>query len=665
MTSSNHRRSTWRDLSAGTAVLPDWLPLVALADTCSTDLLALAAASAGVEFAAGTGPATLERMAAAGCFEPLDAGAPGVRRLRPEVREEMLAEIDSTAPGVAGALKGLLAAGLAKPAAGLGPQLAKWAFDAGSWADLVAVWLSYPPGDLLADPGARAIFASAPTELRASMPGLTFSAALSSAYDPEAGRVDLDRMVGHLIRDGLTLHAQWARKETPEARVVGGTLWMLAQATIPESVEDPLLEGPTATYRELGRVIRDASLTGGAVTARALTLFHSISSLVALLRADWSRARREGELAMILSDKCGFPGFLAALAVAASSAASGSTQYAGIADRFLAQHAAHGCAVGAWIEPAFHLVRADAAIRELDRERAVNHLRLHSTEGSFTRWFNVGPMQAMVLGTAAILWDYPERGLAEFDSIVAESGHELEHAKPWRLLLLRARAELLLSLGAVNRAEQIIRDLLASGDDSVSAVPAAWFHLCAGDFARAVAKADEGIYELKISLADRAFLYAVKSAALHQAGAAEELVGSAATAACVVCEQASTLVPFAALPSGARSYLLAEHARHHGATDCFLTRALRRGAFDDLRHNVVPSRVLVRLTRREEVLLPLLATAATVQEIANQQYVSVNTVRKQVVALREKLGAASRADLIRRANELGLLKHPAKSGRPS
>jgi DNA-binding CsgD family transcriptional regulator len=51
----------------------------------------------------------------------------------------------------------------------------------------------------------------------------------------------------------------------------------------------------------------------------------------------------------------------------------------------------------------------------------------------------------------------------------------------------------------------------------------------------------------------------------------------------------------------------------------------------------------------------LLATSATVQEIANQQFVSVNTVRKQVVSMREKLHVSSRGELIRRAHELGLL----------
>jgi DNA-binding NarL/FixJ family response regulator len=129
----------------------------------------------------------------------------------------------------------------------------------------------------------------------------------------------------------------------------------------------------------------------------------------------------------------------------------------------------------------------------------------------------------------------------------------------------------------------------------------------------------------------------------------------------VICEQAKTLLPFAALPAEVRNLLIAEHGRHHGDVDCFLSQAVRRGAFDALRDGPLPLVAPLRLTRREEVLLPLLATAATVQEIADQQFVSVNTLRKQVVTLRQKFAAATRDDLVRRAHEAGLLNRTAKS----
>ena len=63
----------------------------------------------------------------------------------------------------------------------------------------------------------------------------------------------------------------------------------------------------------------------------------------------------------------------------------------------------------------------------------------------------------------------------------------------------------------------------------------------------------------------------------------------------------------------------------------------------------------LHLTEREVVLLPLLATDDSVPEIARRLMVSVNTVRKQVVTLREKFGADTRAELVRRARTYGAL----------
>lgn len=652
--------SSWQDSMAEADGWPLWLPRVGLADFCSVEVLLTVALSAGAEISRGGARAILAKMEEAGLFREPAVG--GVFLLRPEVVASMVAELERTERGIERLRQQLSAAGLAQPAGGIGPQLAKWALESEDWASLEAVWRTYSPGELVADPGVRAGYAAVPTEVRAKHPGLSVAAAVASAREPQSGRLDLDQMITALVRDGRTIHSDWSHHETAEARVAAGTLWLLAHAVIPEPVTDPQDELLTRTYDELVKLIRDSSLSGDAVTARALTFFHSIVSLVALIRGDWSRARREGEFALILSDGCGLPAFLAALVVASSCAMSGGTQNSAIAEKFLADHAAHRCRPGVWLEPAFHLVKADAALRALDREQTRHYLRLHVAQGSSTQWFSSRPMHAAVLSTAAILWDDPEQALAQFDSLAPSSATEMGQATPWDRLLLRCRVGLLLALGASNRAEQIVVDLLASADDSVSAVPAAWFYLSAGRFSDALSKAEEGIFELKISLADRAFLYAAKSAALQQGGAAEELVASAATAACVICAQANTLLPFAALPAQVRSYLVAEHGKHHLDSDCFLSQAVRRGAFDTLRQGAMAVVPPLRLTRREEVLLPLLATAATVQEIADQQYVSVNTIRKQVVTLRQKFDASTRDDLVRRAHEAGLLNRTAKAG---
>lgn len=212
------------------------------------------------------------------------------------------------------------------------------------------------------------------------------------------------------------------------------------------------------------------------------------------------------------------------------------------------------CRVATWIEPAFHLAWSDAALRGLDHRLAERHLRMHELEGAATRWFNLQPMHAELIATFGRLWDDPQRVLAQFDSILADAGL-VQPTSPWRAHLLRLRAELLIDMGELNRAAQLVEDLLEHGDPAVAVVPAARLHLAAGDHAQAVARADEGIFSLEVSLADRAHLYAIKAAALHLARADHAEVAVAAAAACVVGEQAMTLLPFALLPSGLRAEL--------------------------------------------------------------------------------------------------------------
>lgn len=658
--------TSWHRLSSAAGGLPDWLPRTALADKCTRELLVIARLSATADHESPGCAALLARLVAAGFFNEGDGDAArsgGIYTLRPEVRRAMLSELDRQERPRAVLRADLLLAALGQPACGLGVQLAVWAYEARDWTSLEKIWVAHPASELVSDPRSRAAYSLAPNERRSELPGLSYAAALTSAYDPQVRRVDLDQITTALLRDGRTLHSHWAHNESAEAQVIAGTMWMMAEATIEDAADDPRLEGPLATYDQVSRVLQEASLAGSRLSARALTFFHATASLLALLRADWTKARREAELGMILSDTCSFPGFLAALVAATSSSVSGNTQYFLMGDAFLARHAAHDCEVVRWIEPGFHLAWADAATRRLDREVAEEQLRLHEVEGASTRWFNIQPVQALIKSTAATIWHDPERALAEFDSIIAESSLGADLTTPWGQALLRARAELLLSLGAIATAERVIADLLEHATDSVSAVPAARLFLAAGDFDRAVAKADEGIFSMQLSLADRAQLYALKAAALELAGAPADQVGRAAAAACVVCEQAATLVPFAVLPDAVRSVLVADHERHHGSVDCFVSRARQRGAFDGLQECGVTHKAAIKLTRREEVLLPLLATSATVQEIANQQFVSVNTVRKQVVSMREKLGAASRGELIRRAHELRLLELPMAVGR--
>jgi DNA-binding NarL/FixJ family response regulator len=70
------------------------------------------------------------------------------------------------------------------------------------------------------------------------------------------------------------------------------------------------------------------------------------------------------------------------------------------------------------------------------------------------------------------------------------------------------------------------------------------------------------------------------------------------------------------------------------------------------------------LTDRELVVLRLLATTLSQPEIAQELYVSVNTVRTHIQGIYRKLGVASRREAIASAREHDLLAdHPASRSR--
>jgi LuxR family transcriptional regulator, maltose regulon positive regulatory protein len=71
-----------------------------------------------------------------------------------------------------------------------------------------------------------------------------------------------------------------------------------------------------------------------------------------------------------------------------------------------------------------------------------------------------------------------------------------------------------------------------------------------------------------------------------------------------------------------------------------------------------PSAAAAALTDRELVVLRLLATELSQPEIANELYVSVNTVRTHIQGIYRKLGAASRREAITIAREQRLLAGP-------
>jgi LuxR family transcriptional regulator, maltose regulon positive regulatory protein len=98
---------------------------------------------------------------------------------------------------------------------------------------------------------------------------------------------------------------------------------------------------------------------------------------------------------------------------------------------------------------------------------------------------------------------------------------------------------------------------------------------------------------------------------------------------------------------------LPRHATAHGA--------LRADILDLLRDTSAPSAGRERLSQRVELsrselrVLRLLPTNLTRPEIAQELYVSVNTVNTHIRNIYSKLGARDRSAAVQRARELRLL----------
>jgi LuxR family maltose regulon positive regulatory protein len=73
-------------------------------------------------------------------------------------------------------------------------------------------------------------------------------------------------------------------------------------------------------------------------------------------------------------------------------------------------------------------------------------------------------------------------------------------------------------------------------------------------------------------------------------------------------------------------------------------------------HARVVTLMVEPLTDRELEVLGLLAAGARNQEIAVELVVTVETVKKHVTHILDKLGAANRTKAVARARELGLLR---------
>jgi DNA-binding NarL/FixJ family response regulator len=462
---------------------------------------------------------------------------------------------------------------------------------------------------------------------------------------------------------GWRLHSGWRNLRGVDSALRAGTMWMVAQRTMATSAED--LDDVWATYHTLKAFLNERSRAGTPPKARAETFFHAMAAETALLRGEMSIAREEAREAMVFGEPGDVSSLLGAATAALAQAMSGDVEGYAASAKWFERHAI-GCGSFADIAaPVFHLARGLTAIRRLDREAAEEAMHLASV---LTQGGEFWSVYAWIRALQDLVWSDGMHGLARLEATAARNAPAVGPPSITGVYEIQARTELLCGAGRINQDNALIKE--ESRHNRYHLVTEARIHLCGRDGASAVRVAERGLYDAAAELPDLAHLSTIRAAGLLSMDAEPEVVLDALEEACTFCTELENLLPFVYMPADLRAGLLTLHDTrgHHG--ECILSMPESRARLAEVRNNHEYSSALVRLTAREELLLPILATSATAEEIARNLQVSVNTVRKQVVTLRQKLDAHTRKAMIENAYRLGLLdtrpsEEPTNRPRPA
>ena len=516
---------------------------------------------------------------------------------------------------------------------------------AGEWGELQRLWrehLRY--SGFASHPAAATAYANLPEEARRRYPILTWAHTLASAQQvPREERLVL--VARTFLRDAVSLHADWQRIADTDAAVLAGTMWMCSQQAKP--VDGSGLEEAWRTRNALAGLVETRRQHGHPPADDTAALFHAKSAQLALMRADVETAIAEADRAIMFN------------------AGTAPTVAAGLRDLALELHGTPsatppaelaGTALSAPPDLLGHvatpllLAQAARAIRVLDQEDAGRAFAsLPDTPGE-PCW----PVRLGLEALAGALWKGPEEALAQLNSDIGRNSvlSMEQHYPLGRVHLIRARSVLLCKLNSPSDALELAESLARPW----SWVPATRAHLWAGDLDTAIETARSGLFVDPVTWnSDRVALSVLKAAAMASSQTRDASEKTAAFArAITACTRVDSIVSFGLLPDFALRALIDYHDET-GCEDCILCHPVTRARLAELA-GAGEGLGLIRLTAREVELLPLLATAAPVPDIAQRLHLSVGTVRKQVATLRGKFDAHSRQELIRRARASGHLK---------
>lgn len=239
-------------------------------------------------------------------------------------------------------------------------------------------------------------------------------------------------------------------------------------------------------------------------------------------------------------------------------------------------------------------------------------------------------------------------GVALVQRLAAERVAQCSPSSFARVLIAAARIDLYLALDQANLAAACVAETVL--DHPMLITAAARVALYTGDPGRALAIVAQS--SSREAGAPRVHIEALLvQAAAHRALGASETATQCWRTACELADQSECYRPFTTLAVTVRDAL----EKESGTAPAL---AVEISVFPE-------TMTFVELTTRERQILTSLNAGLSQQQIAVEQFVSLNTVKTQVRSLYRKLGAHSKSEALAVARTLRLLDPPAESAQPS
>lgn len=543
---------------------------------------------------------------------------------------------------------------LADPMPNSAGEIAWLAREWGLWDQLCEIWLAGLDDDgVAAALSSCGAFVELSDDIRRDFPLLTWAQAASHTVGLPA-KSRHSGMMREILKDAMTLHCQWQSYAETDAAVLAGTIWLISQKYLPAVRGVDRLREAAFAYQAIQERIAESTRMGRPPSVIVRVVFCVFSAQFLLSAARLPEAHDQLAIARLLGGLGydlswyvhGMEQLIRTFMGRPESGTRGPTRArreVDIVGLGCFRLAGEGMALSS---------EAFLALRRLDR-RAVTTALAQLTP--MMRGDAVtGSLSGAVEALADAAWSDPELGLERLDAVAAAAMISGRGAgEPFSAATLAsARARILAMMGATELAYELAGALPDALQPTTRAAALIW----RGEFEEAAHVVEQALLTGGPIDGFRRQLVLIRLSALVAAAgdSGDPELSNKCLVAALACGEHGELLQFGLLPPGVRAALL-DTAQLAAGDGSLVALARVRAALSELPVTGRPDRSMIKLTRREEVLLPLLASPDSVPDIARRLHVSPNTLRKQVVTLREKFDAPNRARLVRAAREMGFL----------